>query len=88
MGFYFWFSSSSSVVWFRSWETQPVGTIRDWTSRVSGYHPVNQREGLGSDTVGLSSRNTTRSGGRATVEYECRAGHCWILLLKMWEIAM
>lgn len=49
------------------------------------------REGLGSDAVGLSSRNTTRSGGRAVVEYECTAlldsaaedaGNCNVMAAK------
>lgn len=72
MGLFF-FTFRCFVVWFRPLEWRPVGTIRDWTRRVSGYHPINQREGLGSDTGGLWSRNTTRSGGRAVVEYECTA---------------
>lgn len=47
--------------------------------------------GLGSDTGGLSSRNTTRSGGRAVVEYECTAlldsvaedvGNCNVMAAK------
>lgn len=58
---------------FALWSGGQSGQYETGLAECLGIIQLIRREGLGSDTGGLWSRNTTRSGGRAVVEYECTA---------------